>query len=68
MALDLCRENMEEEVVVDQQRPLQIRIRHSGPEHGAPEDAICNALGDSFLHDLKYITNLRYALEKRMAD
>jgi hypothetical protein len=32
MALDLCRENVEEEVVVDQQGPLQVRIRHPGPE------------------------------------
>ena len=32
MALNLYRENVEEEVVVDQQGPLQVRIRHPGPE------------------------------------
>jgi len=32
MAFDLCRENVEEEVVVDQQGPLQIRIRYPRPE------------------------------------
>jgi len=32
MAFDLCRENVEEEVVVDQQGPLQIGIRYPRPE------------------------------------
>jgi hypothetical protein len=32
MAFDLSRENMEEEVIVDEKGPLQIRIRHPGPE------------------------------------
>jgi hypothetical protein len=37
MAFDLCRENVEEEVVVDQQGPLQIGIRHSSSEDRAPQ-------------------------------
>jgi hypothetical protein len=32
MAFDLCGENVEEEVVVDQQGPLQIGIRYPRPE------------------------------------
>ncbi len=36
MALDLGRENMEEEVVVDEKRALQIGIRKSGSEDRAP--------------------------------
>ena len=50
MAFDLNRENMEEEVVVDQQGPLQVRIRYSGPEDGTPKCRICDALDDPFFH------------------
>ena len=50
VAFDLCRENVEEEVIVDQQGPLQIRIRYPGPEDGAPECRICDVLNYSFLH------------------
>jgi len=41
---------MEEEVVVDQQGPLQICIGHPRPEDRAPKCRACNALNDSFLH------------------
>ena len=53
VGFDLCREDVEEEVIVDQQGPLQIRIRYPGPEDGVPKCRICNALNNSFLHAFK---------------
>jgi len=50
MPFDLSREDMKEEVVVDQQGPLQVCIRYSGPEDGKPKRRVCDALNDSFLH------------------
>ena len=50
MALDLSRENMEEEVVVDQHGPLQIRIRYPGPEDGAPHYRLRDALRKALPH------------------
>ena len=32
VAFDFCRENVEEEIIVDYQRSLQIRIRYPRPE------------------------------------
>ena len=50
MPFDLSRENMKEEVVVDQQRSFQVCIRYPGPEDGTPKCRICDALNDPFLH------------------
>ncbi len=67
MAFDLSRENMEEEVVVDQQGPLQIRIRYPGPEDGAPKCRIGDALNDSFLHAFSVYHKSARNKEKRTA-
>jgi hypothetical protein len=50
MAFDLSRENMEEEVVINQHGPLQIRIGHSSSEDRTPHCRIQNALYNAFLH------------------
>jgi len=50
MAFDLSRENMEEEVVVHQQGPLQICIRHSSSEDGAPHYRLRDALEKALPH------------------
>jgi len=50
VSLHLRREDMEEEVIVDQQRPFEIGVRYSSPEDGTPDDRLCNVLKDSFFH------------------
>lgn len=50
MALYLCRKDMEEKVVKDQHRSLQIGIWNSCSKDGTPNCRFRNALKDSFLH------------------
>ena len=46
----LRREEMEEEVVVDEHGPLQIRIGYPGSENGSPDCRFRNPSKNLFLH------------------
>jgi len=59
MAFDLCREDVEEEIVVDQERTLQIAIGYSGSEDGAPHFRLNDALQKALSH-LRLLKVLRF--------